>query len=70
MLPVAREAAHFLRVSRYGGWRISPAPEGGWHVGTVHKTSDELIAMAERQGFDSALVLASLQDELPEGVQG
>jgi hypothetical protein len=53
LYPVAREAASFLRVSRYGGWTITAAEDGTWIVGTVRRTSDELIAMAERQGFDS-----------------
>jgi hypothetical protein len=52
LLSVARLAADFLRVSRYGGWIITQCPTGGWRVGTVHKTSDQVIAMAERQGFD------------------
>jgi hypothetical protein len=54
--PVAKAAANFLRVSRYGGWRVSPAGEGEWFVGTVRKTSAELIAMAECQGFDREAV--------------
>jgi hypothetical protein len=53
LFAIAREAASFLRVSRYGGWTITATPRGDWLVGTVHKTSDELIAMAERQGFDA-----------------
>jgi hypothetical protein len=50
---LAKEAASFLRVSRYGGWMITETGDGDWRVGTVRKTADELIAMAERQGFDS-----------------
>jgi hypothetical protein len=57
---IAKHAAHFLRVSRYGGWRVSPTDDGAWFVGTVRKSSDELIAMAERQGFDSLQIEASL----------
>lgn len=56
---VAREAAHFLRTSRYGGWTISPGPDGDWRVGTVRKTCEELITMAERQGFDRTAALRS-----------
>ena len=48
---IARRAAHFLRTSLYGGWRVSRAPDGGWFVGTVRRTSERLIEMAERQGF-------------------
>lgn len=50
---IARQAAQFLRVSRYGGWIVTDSGDGTWRVGTVHKTSAELIAMAERQGFDA-----------------
>jgi hypothetical protein len=50
---IARKAASFLRISRYGGWMITASPDGSWLVGTVRKTSDQIIAMAERQGFDS-----------------
>jgi hypothetical protein len=32
---------------------ITETGDGDWRVGTVRKTADELIAMAERQGFDS-----------------
>lgn len=59
---VAKQAADFLRISRYGGWRITSAP-GGWLVGTVHRTSEELIAMAERQGFDRAAALQAVARE-------
>jgi hypothetical protein len=49
---IAKEAASFLRISRYGGWTITEHG-GEWRVGTVRRTSDQLIAMAERQGFDA-----------------
>lgn len=52
LLPVARQAAQHLRVSRYGGWVVTQREGGGWCVGTVRKTSEELIVMAERQGFN------------------
>jgi hypothetical protein len=52
LYPLAREAASYLQISRYGGWAITER-DGQWLVGSVLKTSDELIAMAERQGFDS-----------------
>lgn len=67
---LASQAAHFLRTSRYGGWRVSPTGDGGWFVGTVRKTSDELIAMAERQGFDSTGIMQSLQAMNEREVEG
>lgn len=52
-LPIAKMAADFIRVSRYGRWPVSMAQDGhGWFVGSARRTSEELIAMAERQGFD------------------
>jgi hypothetical protein len=66
---VAKQAAHFLRVSRYGGWTVTANDDGTWLVGTVRRTSDELIAMAERQGFDSIDASATLQGTAAEGVE-
>lgn len=63
---LASVAANFLRMRRHGGWMISKTI-GGWRVGTVFKTSDQVIVMAERQGFDSE---AALQDARAEGVEG
>lgn len=60
---LAAEAANFLRVSRYGGWTITASPDGHWIVGTVRKTPDELIAMAERQGFDSEMARLEIDAE-------
>lgn len=70
---IAREAASFLRVSRYGGWTITATTDGHWLVGTVRKTADELIVMAERQGFDSEAARRNalvLQDEGDLGLMG
>lgn len=66
---IAKQAAHFLRVSRYGGWTITANDDGTWLVGTVRRTSDELIAMAERQGFDSMDATATLHADAAEGVE-
>lgn len=66
---VAAEAASFLRITRYGGWTITSGPGGQWLVGTVHKTSDELIAMAERQGFDSELAHAGHRRPYMQGAR-
>jgi hypothetical protein len=52
LLPVARMAARHIQTSRYGRWPLSMREGGGWFVGTAVKSSEELIAMAERQGFD------------------
>jgi hypothetical protein len=69
MFALGARAANFLRISRYGGWTITQA-SGGWRVGTVFKTSDEVIAMAERQGFDSIEASATLRADAAEGVEG
>jgi hypothetical protein len=63
LLPVARQAADHLRIARYGGWRISIRDGGGWCVGTVHKSSEEVIVMAERMGFNRALAAAEAERE-------
>lgn len=63
MFALAREAANFLRINRYGGWTITATADHHWLVGTVRKTSDELLAMAERQGFDSEAARTELDAE-------
>lgn len=64
LLPVATMAADFLRMSRYGGWRISRCQDGGgWFVGSVRKSSEELLVMADRQGFDRAAAEAEATRE-------
>lgn len=63
LLPVARQAADYLRISRFGGWAVSQRDGGGWFVGTVAKTSDQLIVMAERQGFDRHAAAAEAERE-------
>lgn len=62
-LPVARMAAEHMRISRYGGWVVSQCETGGWRVGTVYRSSEELIAMAERQGFDREAAVAEARQE-------
>lgn len=62
-LPVAKMAADFLRISRYGRWPVSKREAGGWFVGTSVKTSEELIAMAERQGFDREAAVTEARQE-------
>jgi hypothetical protein len=62
-LPIARMAAEHMRISRYGGWLVSQCETGGWRVGTVHKSSEELIAMAERQGFDRQAAVTEARQE-------
>lgn len=61
-LSVATMAADFLRTNRYGGWRIS-RQASGWIVGTVHRSSEELIAMAEKQGFDREAAVTEARQE-------
>jgi len=63
LLPIARQAAHHLRISRFGGYKVSQCEQGGWFVGTVRKTSEELIVMAERVGFDRAAAAAEAERE-------
>ena len=67
LVALAAKAADFLRVNRYGGWIITQCPTGGWRVGTVQKTSDQLIAMAERQGFDSEMARRDVALAEPTG---
>lgn len=62
-LPVAKMAADFLRIRRNGGWMISICEEGGWRVGTVRRTSEQLIAMAVNQGFDRDAAVAEARAE-------
>ncbi len=63
LLPVARQAAQHLRVSRWGGHKVSQADDGGWFVGTVRRSSEELIVMAERVGFNRANAAAEAERE-------
>jgi hypothetical protein len=62
-LPVARMAADFLRIRRNGGWMISIHECGGWRVGTVQRTSEQLIAMAVNSGFDRDAAVAEARAE-------
>lgn len=64
LLPIAVKAADYLRINRFGGWTITRNPAGGWRVGSVEKSSDALIMMAERQGFDrtAAVLQATAED--------
>jgi hypothetical protein len=63
LLPVARQAAQHLRISRYGGYKVSQCDAGGWFVGTVRRSSEELVVMAERVGFDRAAAAAEAERE-------
>lgn len=63
LLPIARQAAQHLRVSRWGGHTVSQHEAGGWLVGSVRKSSEELITMAERVGFDRAAAAAEADRE-------
>lgn len=63
LLPIARQAAQHLRVSRWGGHRVSQCETGGWYVGTAFRTSEELIVMAERVGFNRQHAAAEAERE-------
>lgn len=62
-LLIARMAAEHMRIGRYGGWLVSQCETGGWRVGTVYRSSEELIAMAERQGFDRQAAVTEAREE-------
>lgn len=62
-LPIARMAADYIRISRYGGWPVSQCDGGGWRVGSTLKSSEELIAMAENQGFDRQAAVTEARQE-------
>lgn len=63
-LPVARLAADFLRIRRNGGWVISKCQDGGgWFVGTVRRSSEEVIGMAVNQGFDREAAVMEARQE-------
>lgn len=51
---IAKAAAHYLRVKQNGGWMISMAKDGDWHVGITRKSSAQLVDLAMRYGFDAA----------------
>jgi hypothetical protein len=63
LLPIARQAADHLRISRWGGHKVSQCEAGGWYVGTAHRTSEQLVQMAERVGFNRALAAAEAERE-------
>lgn len=50
---VAAAAAHFLRVSRNGGWIVSRTQFGDWRVGQRRLSGHQLIEMAVAKGFDA-----------------
>lgn len=64
-LCLARAAAHHLRARRNGGWFVSRTLEGDWRVGTVIRSSGELLDMAKRTGFDerTAEIECRISDE-------
>lgn len=63
---LARQAAHFLRVVRCGGWVVSPTGEGDWRVGTRRMTAAQMVDFAVAKGFD---LRANLQCLHAEGVE-
>lgn len=48
---VIRDAAHFLRHPRNGGWIVAPTNQGDWRVGSMRKSGDDIVAMARNRGF-------------------
>lgn len=49
---IASAAASFLRISRNGGFRISPTGAGDWWVGLRRRSSADLLDMAKERGFE------------------
>ncbi len=49
---VVAMAVDHLRTMRGGGFAVSGRDDGDWTVGIGRRTSGQLIAMAERHGFD------------------
>lgn len=60
---IASRAARHLQCVRNGGWRVSPAGNGEWWVGTRRRSHAELIEMAKRTGFDPADLSRSRKGE-------
>ena len=52
---LARLAAQHLRITRNGGFKVSPGMIGGWMVGLRRMTSAELVDLAVSRGFDPAI---------------
>lgn len=63
---LARHAAHFLRISRNGGFTVSIANEGEWWVGSKRLSAAQLVDLAVGKGFDARG--AALQAEAMAGV--
>jgi hypothetical protein len=65
---VASAAAHFLRISRNGGWLVSRTQFGDWRVGMKRMSAHQLIEFAMAKGFDAEA--AALQTTSTAGVEG
>lgn len=65
---VARHAAQFLRISRYGGFIISMAAEGEWWLGSKRISAAQLVDFAKSRGFVVLTCEANLQADLGVGV--
>lgn len=64
---VAAHAAHWLRMARNGGWRVSPTGKGDWFFGLKRVSPGMLLDMAVQRGFDARA--ARLTCELTEGLE-
>lgn len=54
---VARHAAQFLRIRRYGGMIVSPAGDGEWWVGSRRLSAAQMLDEARSRGFDDKVVI-------------
>lgn len=65
---VARQAAHFLRQMRNGGWRVSMIESGKeWFVGTRRMMAGQMLDMAVARGFDpkEAKLICAVEQQQP-----
>jgi hypothetical protein len=65
---LARQAAHFLRIRRHGGWIVSPAGDGMWWLGARKCSAAQMVEIAEARGFDRCA--ANLQIRAESKVRG
>jgi hypothetical protein len=49
---IARQAAHYLRARRNGGWIVSPAGDSEWWIGTKRISAAQLLDMAIDRDFN------------------
>jgi hypothetical protein len=70
-LCVARHAAHFLRMHRNGGWRVSMIEPGQWFVGLMRMSAGDMLDMAIAKGFDpkEAKLICSIEEQQPNGTR-